>query len=271
VGLGKQIRLNRLFSHPSGRLCSVAVDHFVGYQEALPEGLRDLPAALAALVAGRPDAVTMQVGVARTCWAPYAGKVPLIVQSLMGRPDDTCDEHLAEPADAVRLGADAFATCAFVRGKTEAPHVRRVADLVRQAEGYDIPVVLHIYPRKYAPDGKVQISFEPDDIAWAVRCGIEVGVDVIKVPYCGNVAAYGQIVRRCPVPVVAAGGPKTDTLRQALDMATEVVASRSRGMTIGRNIWGYPQPTLALEAFKAIIHDGLSATDALKRTGLPPT
>ena len=31
VALGKQIRLNRLFSHPCGRLCSIAVDHFAGY------------------------------------------------------------------------------------------------------------------------------------------------------------------------------------------------------------------------------------------------
>jgi class I fructose-bisphosphate aldolase len=268
VGLGKQIRLNRLFGHPSGRLCSVAVDHFVGYQEGLPEGLRDLPATLKAIVAGRPDAVTMQIGVARTCWLPYAGRVPLIVQSIMGRPDDTSDEHLAEPEDALRLGADAFATCAFVRGKSEAAHLRRVADHLRRAEVWDMPVVLHIYPRQYSADGSVAISFEPEDIAWAVRCGIEVGVDVIKVPYCGDVAAYGQIVQSCPVPVVAAGGPRTDTLGQALEMAARVVASGARGMTIGRNIWGCPQLTEALLAFKAVIHDGAAPAAAMKHVGL---
>ena len=53
MGLGKQNRLNRLFAHPSRRLCSVAVDHFIGYQEGLPAGLRDLPAAIDAIVAGR--------------------------------------------------------------------------------------------------------------------------------------------------------------------------------------------------------------------------
>ena len=55
MGLGKQIRLNRLFAHPSQRMCAVAVDHFIGYQNGLPPGLTDLAATLAKLVAGKPD------------------------------------------------------------------------------------------------------------------------------------------------------------------------------------------------------------------------
>jgi hypothetical protein len=53
MDLAKQIRLNRLFSHPSQRLCSVAVDHFVGYQKGLPEGLVNLPETIRKLVEGR--------------------------------------------------------------------------------------------------------------------------------------------------------------------------------------------------------------------------
>jgi class I fructose-bisphosphate aldolase len=268
MGLGKRIRLNRLFAHSSGRLCSVAVDHFIGYQDGLPQGLRDVPAALEAIVAGGPDAVTMHKGVALSCWGRYAGRVPLIIQSIIGRPDDSADEHIAEPEDALRLGAEAFATCAFVRGATEASHLRRVADSVRQAEAYDLPVILHIYPRRWPQGGKVQISFEPEDIAWCVRCGLEIGVDVIKVPFCGDVSAHGQIVRSCPVPIVAAGGPKTETLTDALGMAADVIASGARGMTIGRNIWGCPQVTEAVRAFKRVIHDRLTPAQAIEAVGI---
>ena len=252
--LGKQIRLNRLFSHPSGRLCSVAVDHFIGYQDGMPESLRDLPAILKTLVAAGPDAVTMHKGVAVSCWAPYAGRIPLITQSIIGRPDDSSDEFMSTPADAIRAGADAFATCAFLRGPTEGAHLRRVADFVREAGALGIPVVLHVYPRVFHGDGKAEISYTPEHIAWAVRCGIEVGADVIKVPFCGDVAAYAQIVRSCPVPRVAAGGPKTGTLAEALQLARDVVASGARGMTIGRNVWGAPDPAQALREFKRIVH-----------------
>jgi class I fructose-bisphosphate aldolase len=97
---------------------------------------------------------------------------------------------------------------------------------------------------------------------------VECGVDVIKVPYCGDQAAYAQIVRECPLPVVAAGGPKAATLKEALNMAAEVVASGAKGMTVGRNIWGFPQVRPALEAFKMVIHDRMSADDALNKAGV---
>ena len=116
----------------------------------------------------------------------------------------------------MRLGADGFAVAAFVRGVTEAAYLRTVADCVRQAAAFEMPVICHVYPR----DLSGKISFAPEDIAWAVRCAVEVGVDVVKTPYCGDVQAYAQIVADCPVPLVAAGGPKADTLQAALEMAS---------------------------------------------------
>jgi class I fructose-bisphosphate aldolase len=265
MNIGKLVRLNRLFAHPSGRLCSVAVDHFIGYAAGLPDGLRQIRATLAAIVAAKPDAVTMHKGIAASAWLPHAGRVPMILQSTIARPDDTACEQIATVDDAIRLGADAFAAAAFVRGPTEAAHLRTVADCVRRASRFEIPVVVHIYPRNVA-DGT--ISFQPEDIAWAVRCALEVGVDVVKVPYCGNVEAHREIVAECPLPVVAAGGPRAGTLESALAMMAEVVQTGARGATIGRNVWGFAAVTAAVEAFKAVIHDGRSAGEALACVGL---
>jgi fructose-bisphosphate aldolase, class I len=265
MNLGKTIRLNRLFAHPSGRLCSVAVDHFIGYGHGLPPGLRHIKSTLAAVVAGRPDAVTMHKGIAASAWAPYAGRVPLILQSTTARPDDSACEQIAEPLDAVLLGADAFAVAVFLRGATECAHLRTVADCVRQAAKYEMPVICHAYPRNTADN---TISFVPEDIAWAVRCAVEVGADVVKTPYCGDVRAFAEIVADSPVPVVAAGGPKADTLSVALAMLTEVVESGARGATIGRNIWGFSEIEAAVRAVKAVIHDGKTPQQALEQTGL---
>jgi hypothetical protein len=85
---------------------------------------------------------------------------------------------------------------------------------------------------------------------------------------CGDVQAYGQIVADCPSPLVAAGGPKADTLRAALEMVAQVVRSGARGATIGRNIWGFHQIEAAVQAFKAVIHDGKSPNEALRQAGL---
>lgn len=267
MNTGKLVRLNRLFSHSSGRLCSVAIDHFIIYQDGLPEGLRDVPETLKAVARGKPDAVTMHIGFARSTWQNYAGSIPLILQSSLLRVDESDMAQAATPEDAVVMGADAFAVCCFVRGTTEFRHLQKVADCVRQAARFEMPVVCHVYPRVFG-DGKPRISFAPEDISWAVRCAAELGVDVIKVPYCGDVAAYSQIVSDSPVRVVAAGGPKADNLRDALVMVADVVKSGAYGAVIGRNVWGFEDATASIKAFKAVVHDGMNPDDALRKAGL---
>ena len=267
MNLGKLVRMNRLFGHSSGRFCSVAVDHYIGYSGELPDGLRHLKETLAAVVPARPSALTMHKGAADSLWAPYAGSVPLIVQTVITWPDDRACEVVATPEEAIRLGADAVAVAAFLKGPTEAEHIRMIADCVREAARYGLPVISHAYSRDFT--GKVpKVSFKPEDIAWAAHCAVECGVDVVKVPYCGDVKAYAQIVADCPVPLVAAGGPQAKDLESALGMIAEVVQSGARGATIGRNIWGVRQMTAAVHAFKAVILDKKSPKEAMRIAGL---
>ena len=266
MNIGKQTRLNRIFADPSGRLCSIAVDHFMIYEEGLPSGLRHAQTTLAAIVAAKPDAITMHKGLVTSAWAPYAGQVPVILQSVICRPDDTAYQQVATPEEAVRLGADAIAVVAFIRGKTEAKHLRGVSDCVREAARFELPVICHIYPRDMA--NFPSISYAPEDIAWAVRCAVETGVDVVKTPYCGDMEAHTQIVADSPTPVVAAGGPTQENLESALKMMGEVIQSEARGATIGRNVWGFAQITQAVHAFKAVIHSGKTPQEALHIAGL---
>ncbi len=260
MGLGKQIRLNRIFAHRSGNLCSVAIDHFIGYNLGLPPGLRHMKTTLSSVMSARPDAVTMHKGIAASLWEPYAGQIPLILQSFGVRPDDTAIEQFATVEEAVRLGADAMAVVAFVHGKSEAQYLRMVADNVREGARWEMPIICHAYPR----DGSMKIIYTPEDIAWAVHCLVELGVDVVKVPYSGDPVAHAQIVADCPVPLVAAGGPKTPTFRDALQLMSDAVGCGVRGAVIGRNIWGETNMSGALRAFKSVIHDRKPVDEALK-------
>lgn len=266
MDLAKRIRLNRIFAHPSGRLCSVAVDHFVGYQKGLPEGLTNVPQTIARLVEGKPDAITMLKGMAKSAWESFAGRVPLIIQSITFTADDAVIENLAQPEEVLRLGADALAVSIGVRGPNEGRFLGILARMVEGADRIGLPVIAHIYPRDFSAGAR--IVFDPENIRWAVRCGIECGADVIKVPFTGDAASYRDIVSTSPVPVVAAGGPRCETLREALALMTKVVESGARGGTIGRNIWGTPDPTRALVAFRGVLHDGLTPEAALARAGL---
>lgn len=266
MDLAKLTRLNRIFAHPSQRLCSVAVDHFVGYQKGLPRGLVNLPETLRCLAEGKPDAVTMLKGLAKGAWSPYAGRIPLIIQSVTFTADDSVIENLAQPEEVLRLGADAIAVSIGVRGPNEGKFLALLARMVADADRIGLPVIAHIYPRDFSRGGT--IVYDHENILWAVRCGIECGADVIKVPFTGQVASYRDIVGTSPVPVVAAGGPRCDTLLEALRMMDQAVEAGARGATIGRNIWGTDEPTRALVAFRQVIHDRVPPAQALEQAGL---
>jgi class I fructose-bisphosphate aldolase len=258
MGLGTTIRLSRLFSHSSGRLFGAAVDHFIGYGDVRQGGLADLPGALTKIMEAGPDSVTMLAGSATRIWPGYAGAAALIVQGGLFTPDDRVHELISTPEDAIRLGADALAVAIPVRRETEGSYLRWLTDTVRAAAPLELPVVAHIYPRD--PDKK--IIFTPDEIAWAVRCGLETGVDVIKVGYPGDEQAFADIVRGCPTPIVLAGGPKTATLTEALGQVVEGIRAGALGAVVGRNLWGATDVTATARAYAAVIHDGLSAEAA---------
>lgn len=266
MSLGTRIRLARLFSNASGRLFGAAVDHFVGYGNVRRGGLANLPAALERVVAAGPDSVTMQPGSAKHLWGPHAARAALIVQGGCFTPDDRIRQLIATPEDAVRLGADALAVAIPLGGEHEGGYIRWLTDSVREAQRVAMPVVAHIYPRSF--DGEPTIVFTPDSIAYAVRVGIETGVDVIKVGYPGDLDAFGEIVAACPVPVVIAGGPKTDTLEGALAYTADAMRAGAVGAVVGRNLWGHGDPAVAGAAFRGVIHQGLDAKGALAAAGL---
>ena len=70
MGLGLDVRLSRLFSHTSGNLFGIAVDHFVGYGNVREGGLSNLPEAVTRCVSAGPDTMTMTPGTAKSCWPP---------------------------------------------------------------------------------------------------------------------------------------------------------------------------------------------------------
>ena len=100
-----------------------------------------------------------------------------------------------------------------------------------------------------------------------MRIGFETGVDVIKVGYTGDFDSFRETVATCPVPVVIAGGPRTDDLLGALTQTSDALRAGAKGAVVGRNLWGHGDTTKAARAFKFVIHDGMAPRDALTAAG----
>lgn len=251
--LGKQVRLNRIFSHPSGRILAVAADHMINYPSgAMPEPLQRIETTIAGIVAGRPNSLTVNKGVAIRCLPKFAGQVPLIIQQMALGPDRIGLTDHASVEEVVALGADAIAVSIFVRREDELANLKQLSITVREAERFGLPVIPHIYPLIATPQGNV-VSKDPVDLFYAARCGVEMGADVVKVPYTGDVASFADIVSATPIPIVASGGPKCDTLEQAEAMLRDVAKAGAAGSTVGRNAWGFPDIPAAIARLKAAL------------------
>jgi class I fructose-bisphosphate aldolase len=239
MALGKEVRLARIFGNPQRRVLTVAIDHVINYPVGLPEGLRNMPATLAGIVEGGADAVTMNKGIAMRYMAPHAGRIPLIVQSMALRPDEPDYADHATVEEALQLGAEAIAVSFFVHCRQEIGYLRHLSAVVRTAEAFGLPVIPHIYPLSSGDEGSAVVH-DPEHVYYAARMGVEMGADVVKVPFTGDADSFGEIVRQMAVPVVAAGGPKSESVEQAAAMLREVARSGAAGATVGRNVWGFP-------------------------------
>jgi len=93
------------------------------------------------------------------------------------------------------------------------------------------------------------------------RIAAELGAKVVKTYWCEN---FDKVVNSCPVPVVIAGGPKTETDMEVLEFVADGMQKGAIGVNLGRNIWQNAHPVPMIKAIRAIIHENASAKEANK-------
>lgn len=261
--LGKAIRIGRLLSRASGRVFTVALDHAPSYG-VLP-GLEGIEATLSAVAAGEPDAVLLMKGTAERCFAPYAGRLALIVKcSTLSPYHPERDVWVTQVDDALRLGADAVAMALTVGSPEQPALLENLAGLVRQAEAAGMPVIVHAYPNgSLVPADERYTSAR---VAYASRLAMELGVDIVKTFYTGSAESFVQVVQAAaPALVVAAGGACCNTPLDALTMAYNVVQAGGAGVTFGRNVWQSGRTTEMVRALADVVHRGAAPQEAASR------
>ena len=107
-------------------------------------------------------------------------------------------------------------------------------------------------------------------MAHVARVGAEAGADIVKTVYTGDPESFREVVRKCPVPVVLAGGAKVDTDEAILKMADDVMEAGAMGVTFGRNVFQHSDPTLIVRALKRVVIDKSSVEEAMEVLSAAP-
>jgi fructose-bisphosphate aldolase/2-amino-3,7-dideoxy-D-threo-hept-6-ulosonate synthase len=257
---GKIRRLKRIF-RDDNRTVVVPMDHGVSIGPV--KGIENMQGIVTSLLKGGADALVLHKGIAGLV---DNGKAGLIVHlSAISNLTPNCQNkvQVCTVQEAVRLGADAVSVHVNIGAQDECNMLTILGKVAQECEQYGMPLLAMMYPR----GPKIPNEHESVAVAHAARIGAELGADIIKTNYTGNIVSFKQVVEGCPVPVIIAGGPKTDTAQQLLQVVYDSVEAGGAGLSIGRNVFQHKNPTLMVKALVSIVHDGASVEQALKISG----
>jgi 3-hydroxy-5-phosphonooxypentane-2,4-dione thiolase len=248
---GMQHRLARIFRPEDGRTVMLAVDH--GYFQGPTSGLERIDLDVLPLIP-HADALMVTRGVLRSV-VPPAMQQGFVVRA-SGGPSilkELSNEEIAiDIDDAARLGAAGMAVQVFIGGEFETQSVHNMTRLVDAGLRSGIPVLgVTAVGRELVRDARY--------LGLATRIIAELGAQVVKTYFCDE--GFERVVAGCPVPIIMAGGKKLPE-REALTMARRAIDAGAAGVDMGRNIFQSDAPIAMIQAVRAVVHEGASASDA---------
>jgi fructose-bisphosphate aldolase/2-amino-3,7-dideoxy-D-threo-hept-6-ulosonate synthase len=257
---GKKRRLRRIF-RDDNRTVIVPMDH--GVTIGPVKGLVNMQRIIDKLLLGGVDAVVLHRGISKNVDTGNAGLIVHLSGSTTLSADPNHKVQVCSVENGVRIGADAVSVHINVGANQEEDMLVKLGNVACECDNYGMPLLAMMYPR--GPN--IKNPHTVDLVAHAARLGAELGADVIKTNYTGDIESFREVVRGCPVPVIIAGGPKAETTREVLEMVHNSLKAGGAGLSIGRNVFQHENPTKMVNALSALVHQGASVDQALKILG----
>lgn len=255
---GHQIRLNRILR--KGKMLCIPMDH--GISNGPIEGLTNPADIIYKCEMHGLTSVIINKGILKTL--PKPTKIGILVHfssstSLSLSPNRkmlTCTVK-----EAVRMGADGVSLHINIGGKEEPEMLEQLGMIANQCHEWDMPLLAMMYPR----GENVKNPHDPEIVGHVARIGAECGADIVKTLYTGDIDSFTKIVKSTPVPIVIAGGPKSKTDLDILQMTEDAMTAGAKGVTYGRNIFAHSKPEKMVQALASIIFKNESAKEAMKK------
>ena len=247
-----KVRMNRLL-RPTGRCLDVAIDHGVFNEHGFLEGLRDIEAVVAGLVAAGPDAIQMNYGQADVLQGLAVREKPALVLRLDCGNVYNTERHavlfdiLACEGDPVLPAVRMDAACAVVNLLLlpDEPEVHRqtIANISRVrplCEQYGMPLMIEPLVMKVnEARGGFQVDGDRKKLVPLVRQARELGADLIKADPTDHAEDYHEVVEVARCPVLVRGGGK-ESVETVFQKAHAYLQQGASGLVYGRNIYQHP-------------------------------
>ena len=121
-----------------------------------------------------------------------------------------------------------------------------------EAHKHGLPVIAWIYPRGKSVEDKPAGEL----MAYAARTALEIGADMAKIRYNGNLKDLTWTVKAAgPVKVFIAGGNKEGE-SDFIDEVKDIMKAGCAGIAVGRNVWQAEKPLEVTKKIKKIVWKG---------------
>ncbi len=257
---GKTRRLGRIF-RDDGKTVIVPMDH--GVSVGPIEGLGDMRKTVNHVAKGGADAILVHAGPARTVDTTQLGLIVHLSGATRLTKEPNWKMQLCSVKEAVRLGADAVSVHINVGSEHEQDMLDNFSRVLDECDDYSMPLIAMMYPR--GPKISDEHSYEV--VSHAARLGYELGADIVKTNYTGDVESFRKVVNSVRVPIVVAGGPKSDHVSECLRLVYESIQAGAAGVSIGRNVFQHQDPSIMTRAIAEIVHNQADPANALSTPG----
>lgn len=197
-----------------------------------------------------------QKGIAEKYYDQKKNKVPLIVK-LNGKTklltdDDPYSPQICSVEEALDYGASAVGYTLYVGSQYEAQMMKELAEIEQEAEEEGIPAIGWLYPRGKAVAGKEKSK---EMLAYAARLGLELGLEMIKIPFITDQEKIAWSVKAAgKVKVVLAGGSKIEEAEFS-EVTEKALEAGVVGLAVGRNVWRAKDPLAISQKLHKIIFE----------------
>lgn len=128
---------------------------------------------------------------------------------------------------------------------------------------WECSLIGHIYPK--GESVKPEDRTNGKNIAYAVRAGAELGVDIIKQHILAIQKQWLKQYEACPARVAIQGGSECHTIEDYMNMTYDAInKAGAGGVVFGRFVWSYPDITALVKSLGSIIHDGATVKQISK-------
>jgi len=259
--IGKSIRLERIINRVTGKTIIVPMDHGVSIGPI--KGLISMTDMVNKVAEGGANAVLGHRGLPLYGHRRYGKDIGLILHlcgSSMLSPDPNNKVLVMTVEEALTMGADAVSVHINIGAENEPEMLRLLGYVSKKCMKWGMPLVAMMYPR----GKKVKSEHDVEVVKLAARIGAELGADIVKTNYTGDIDSFKEVVKGSMAPVVVAGGPKMSTDKDVLQMVWEAIQADCAGASIGRNVFQARDPTKMVRAMAKIIHEKYTAEEAEK-------